>query len=135
MTLRVIICQQIASDEFKLNLWFTDRQRLFTDLLRIQLLLKGIINEEDWFDIKDNIDYIWTRDSHFSELKNNEILRERFEILAGMEEYIGKYISQEWVRKTILHLTDDEIKEMQKQIDKEKEEEPSDEDDIDVEDF
>ena len=50
-----------------------------------------------------------------------------------MEEYIGKYISQEWVRKTILHLTDDDIEEIQKQIDKEKEEEPSDEDDIDTE--
>ena len=130
---------EINRDEIKFTK-FISRLRhrfshLFTDLLRIQLLLKGIINEEDWFDIKDNLDYIWTRDSHFSELKNNEILRERFEILAGMEEYIGKYISQEWVRKTILHLTDDEIKEMQKQIDKEKEEEPSDEDDIDVEDF
>jgi len=44
---------------------------LFTDLLRIQLILKGIINEEDWFEIKDDIDYIWTIDSHFSELKNN----------------------------------------------------------------
>ena len=130
---------EINRDEIKFTK-FISRLRhrfshLFTDLIRIQLLLKGIINEEEWFDIKDNLDYIWTRDSHFSELKNNEILRERFEILAGMEEYIGKYISHEWVRKNILHLTDDEIEEMEKQIDKEKEEEPSDEDDIDTEDI
>ena len=123
---------EINRDEIKFTK-FISRLRhrfshLFTDLLRIQLLLKGIINEEDWFDIKDNIDYIWTRDSHFSELKNNEILRERFEILATMEEYIGKYISHEWVRKNILHLTDDDIEEMQKQIDKEKEEEPPEDD-------
>jgi len=105
---------------------------LFTDLLRIQLILKGIINEEDWFEIKDDIDYIWTIDSHFSELKNNEIIRERFEILQSMEEYIGKFISKEWVQKNILKQTDEDIKEMQKQIDKEKEEEVPDEDDVDV---
>ena len=105
---------------------------LFTDLLRIQLILKGIINEEDWFEIKDDIDYIWTIDSHFSELKNNEIIRERFEILQSMEEYIGKFISKEWVQKNILKQTDEDIKQMQKQIDKEKEEEAPDEDDVDV---
>jgi len=105
---------------------------LFTNLLRIQLILKGIINEEDWFEIKDDIDYIWTIDSHFSELKNNEIIRERFEILQSMEEYIGKFISKEWVQKNILKQTDEDIKEMQKQIDKEKEEEVPDEDDVDV---
>ncbi len=105
---------------------------LFTDLLRIQLILKGIINEEDWFEIKDDIDYIWTIDSHFSELKNNEIIRERFEILQTMEEYIGKFVSKEWVQKNILKQTDEDIKEMQKQIDKEKEEEVPDEDDVDV---
>jgi len=105
---------------------------LFTDLLRIQLILKGIINEEDWFEIKDDIDYIWTIDSHFSELKNNEIIRERFEILQSMEEYIGKFVSKEWVQKNILKQTDEDIKQMQKQIDKEKEEEAPDEDDVDV---
>jgi len=105
---------------------------LFTNLLRIQLILKGIINEEDWFEIKDDIDYIWTIDSHFSELKNNEIIRERFEILQTMEEYIGKFISKEWVQKNILKQTDEDIKQMQKQIDKEKEEEAPDEDDVDV---
>ena len=105
---------------------------LFTNLLRIQLILKGIINEEDWFEIKDDIDYIWTIDSHFSELKNNEIIRERFEILQTMEEYIGKFVSKEWVQKNILKQTDEDIKQMQKQIDKEKEEEVPDEDDVDV---
>lgn len=105
---------------------------LFTDLLRIQLILKGIINEEDWFEIKDDIDYIWTIDSHFSELKNNEIIRERFEILQTMEEYIGKFVSKEWVQKNILKQTEEDIKQMQKQIDKEKEEEAPDEDDVDV---
>jgi len=129
---------EINRDEIKFTKFIAKlRHRfshLFTDLLRIQLILKGIINEEDWFEIKDNIDYIWTKDSHFSELKNNEIIRERFEILQTMEEYIGKYVSQEWVRKNVLQQTEEEIKEMQKQIDKEKEEEPQEDDIGDMED-
>ena len=117
---------EINRDEVKFGKFImTLRQRfshLFTDLLKIQLLLKGIIKEEDWFDIKDNLDYVWTKDAHFSELKNNEIMRERFEILAQAEEYIGKYISNEWVKKNILQQTDEEIKTLQAQMDKEKEE-------------
>ena len=62
------------------------------------------------------------KDAHFSELKNNEIMRERFEILAQAEEYIGKYISNDWVKKNILQQTDEEIKAQQAQMDKEKEE-------------
>ena len=121
---------EINRDEVKFGKYISKlRHRfshLFTDLLKIQLLLKGIIKEEDWFDIKDNLDYRWTKDSHFDELKNNEIIRERFEILAGAEEYIGKYISQEWVKKNILQQTDEEIEKLQKQMDKEKEEDELD---------
>ena len=117
---------EINRDEVKFGKYIAKlRHRfshLFTDLLKIQLLLKGIIKEEDWFDIKDNLDYVWTKDAHFSELKNNEIMRERFEILAQAEEYIGKYISNEWVKKNILQQTDEEIKTLQAQMDKEKEE-------------
>ena len=128
---------EINRDEVKFGKYIAKlRHRfshLFTDLLKIQLLLKGIINEEDWFDIKDNLDYVWTKDSHFSELKNNEIIRERFEILAQAEEYIGKYISNDWVKKNILQQTDEEIKTQQAQMDAEK---PEEEDELgDTEDF
>ena len=136
---------EINRDEVKFGKYITKlRHRfshLFTDLLKIQLLLKGIINEEDWFEIKDNLDYVWTKDSHFSELKNNEIIRERFEILSQAEEYIGKYISNDWVKKNILQQTDEEIKDQQAQMDKEKEEAELDsaDDDMgdtgDIEDF
>ena len=132
---------EINRDEVKFGKYITKlRHRfshLFTDLLKIQLLLTGVINEEDWFDIKDNLDYVWTKDSHFAELKNNEILRERFEILAQAEEYIGKYISNEWVKKNILQQTDEEIKTLAAQIEAEK---PEEEDELggetgDIEDF
>ena len=74
--------------------------------------------DEEWN--KDSIDYVWTRDSHYVELKENEIYRERFEIMTSMEEYIGKYVSNEWVRKNILRQSDADIREIDKQIKKEK---------------
>ncbi len=82
---------------------------MFVDLLRIQCLLKGIIKETDWYDIRDNLEFIWTRDSHYAELKNNEILRERMELLQMVDEYAGKFFSDDWIRKRILRLTDEEI--------------------------
>ena len=88
--------------------------QMFVDLLRIQLILKGIIKEEDWFDIKDNLEFIWTKDSHFAELKNNEILRERMELLQMVDEYSGKFVSDEWIRKRILRMTDEEIEQINK---------------------
>ena len=94
--------------------------------------LKGIIKDSDWDEIKDGIDYVWTRDSHYVELKENEIYRERFEIMATMEEYIGKYVSNEWVRKNILRQTDADIREIDKEIQHEKEageENPDDDED------
>ncbi len=88
--------------------------QMFVDLLRIQLLLKGIIKEEDWYDIKDNLEFIWTKDSHYAELKNNEILRERMELLQMVDEYSGKFVSDDWIRKRILRMTDDEIEQINK---------------------
>jgi len=83
--------------------------QLFVDLLRIQLLLKGVIKQEDWYDIRDNLEFIWAKDSHYAELKNNEVLRERMELLQMVDEYSGKFFSDNWIRKRILRLTDDEI--------------------------
>ena len=111
---------EINRDEVKFSKFISRlRQRfssLITDLLRVQLLLKGIIKEDDWYEIKDAIEYIWTRDSYFAELKQNEILRERLEVLSSLDEYIGKYYSNEWVRKNVLRQSEDEIDEMDKQI-------------------
>ena len=111
---------EINRDEVKFSKFISRlRQRfssLFTDLLRVQLLLKGIIKEDDWYEIKDSIEFIWTRDSYFAELKQNEILRERLEVLSSLDEYIGKYYSNEWVRKNVLRQSEDEIDEMDKQI-------------------
>ena len=62
------------------------------------------------------IEYTFQQDSHFAELKNIEIMRERMEIAQTMEEYVGKYYSSEWVRKNILNQTEAEIRMIDKQI-------------------
>ena len=77
--------------------------------------------------MRDRIRYIWAKDSHFMELKNSEVLRDRFELAAQAEEYVGKYVSKEYVRKSILQQTSEQIEALDKQMDLEKaEEEPED---------
>ena len=128
---------EITRDEVKFGK-FVDRLRhrfshLFTDLLRVQLILRGVIKEEDWWAIKDRIRYIWAKDSHFTELKNSEIMRDRLELVSMAEEYVGKYISVEYLRKNILQQSDEQMKDIDKQIEAEKpeEDETGDEEDED----
>ena len=114
---------EISRDEVKFKK-FIDRLRkrfsdIFLQLLKTQLLLKGIITRQDWDDWKEDIAFDYIEDNYFSELKYNEILRERFEMLAQLDEYIGKYVSNDWVRKNILRQSDEEIVEMKRQMEEE----------------
>jgi Bacteriophage T4-like capsid assembly protein (Gp20). len=42
---------------------------LFNDLLRTQLIIKGIIAETEWPVVRDSIFYDFLQDGHFAELK------------------------------------------------------------------
>ena len=115
---------EITRDELKFAK-FVGRLRkkfseLFHDLLKTQLVLKGIMTLEDWEELKENIQYDYIFDNHFTELKDNELLTERLNSVGMMEPYIGKYFSAEYIRKQVLHFTDEEIEEMDIQIEKEK---------------
>ena len=92
---------------------------IFNDLLRTQLILTGVIAEEEWKQMSEHIQFDFLQDNNFTELKNAELLKERLEMLSQVENYVGTYFSKEWVKKNVLHLTDDEIGEMQKQMDSE----------------
>ena len=61
-------------------------------------------------------------------------MRDRLELVSMAEEYVGKYISAEYLRKNILQQSDEQIKEINKQIETEKPEEDDEEGDED-EDF
>ena len=111
---------EIGRDELKFQK-FIDRLRrrfahLFYDILRKQLVLKGIITQEDWDTMKNDIIVDYVRDNHFTELKNAELIRERIQTLDQMSQYVGDYFSKEWVQKNVLQLSDEDIENMQKQI-------------------
>lgn len=116
----------ISRDEIKFGK-FVEKLRtkfnsLFMDLLRVQLVSKGICTVADWDGLKGKIRIIYAEDNHFSELKENEILNTRLSSLSQIDAYVGKYVSKEWVQKHILKFTEEEISELNKQI---KEEGPS----------
>ena len=115
---------EITRDELKFSK-FVGRLRkkfseIFQDILRTQLILKGIITADDWENIKENIQYDYIYDNHFSELKNIEMLKERMESVSLVEPYIGKYFSHEYIRKQLLKQTDREIEEIDIRIKNEK---------------
>jgi len=112
---------EISRDEVKFQK-FVDRLRrrfsmMFLGILRKQLVLKGIITEQDWDEWKDNIYIDYQKDNHFTELKEMEIYRERAGLLNEMAGFVGEYISKEWAMRNIMRFSDDDMEEIQKEID------------------
>ena len=111
---------EISRDEVKF-FKFVERLRmkfseLFLELLRVQLTLKGIIREDEWKEIEDKLAFKFAKDSHFTELKESEILKDRLQTARDAEDFVGKYYSREWVRKHILRQTEDDVEQIDKQI-------------------
>ena len=114
---------EILRDEVKFSK-FVGRLRkrfsgLFIDMLRTQCLLKNIVTTEDWEVMSEHIQFDFLYDNHFTELKEAELMNERMGLLATVEPYVGKYFSQDYVRRRVLRQTDEEIIEQDKLIKKE----------------
>ena len=114
---------EILRDELKFAK-FVGRLRkrfaqMFNDMLKTQLLLKNIITPEDWESIREHIQYDFLYDNQFAELKESELMNERLGTLATIEPYIGKYYSNDYVRRKVLRQTDAEILEIDEQIEQE----------------
>ena len=114
---------EITRDEVKFQK-FIDRLRkrfshLFYGILKKQLIMKGIITEEDWNNWKNNIVIDFIRDNHFTELKDADILKERLQTMDQVSNYVGEYFSKEWVMKNVLNLGEEDIEDMKKQIEDE----------------
>jgi hypothetical protein len=114
---------EITRDELKFAK-FVGRLRkkfneLFQDLLKTQLILKGVLTDKDWNQIKDDIQYRYAQDQYFDEVKNAENLRNRIDLLNQIQPFVGAYFSQEYVKKNILRMSDKEISDMEAQIDRE----------------
>ena len=114
---------EILRDEVKFSK-FVSRLRkrfsyMFHDMLKTQLILKNIITPEDWNIMEEHIQYDFLYDNHFAELKDAELLNERLGMVQIAEPYVGKYFSQDYLRRKILRQTDEEIIEQDKLIEKE----------------
>ena len=111
---------EILRDELKFTK-FIGRLRkrfsaLFQDILKTQLILKGIIAPEDWDDMEEHIQFDFLFDNHFNELKAQELMLARINLVTQMDPFVGKYFSTEYLRREVLQQTDKEFKEIDKQI-------------------
>jgi len=111
---------EITREEVKFQKFINRLRRkfstLFIDMLKVQLILKGIITQDDWEAIRENCSVDYIEDNFFSELKDFEIMKERLGLLDTISSQIGKYYSEKWVRSNILNQSDDEVEKMNEQI-------------------
>ena len=114
---------EITRDEVKFQKFVARLRKrfgeLFVDLLKTQLILKGICSIEEWDDMKEHIQFDYIADNYFTELKDIEIRNERMNEVAQMDPYVGKYFSAEYIRRQVLKQSDTEIKEIDEQIEQE----------------
>ena len=111
---------EISRDEIKFSKFIT-RMRLrftimFDDLLRTQLVLKKVINADEWDEIQNSIRYKFNTDNHFAELKEAEIMKSRLDLLQSVDSFSGKYFSSQWIKQHILRQSSDEQDEIESQI-------------------
>ena len=114
---------EITRDEVKFQKFVTRLRKkfsdIFNDLLKTQLVLKGVISIEEWDEYKEHIQYDFVADNYFSELKEQEIMNERMALVAQMDPFAGKYFSLEYMRKHILKQTEPEFEEIEGQMEQE----------------
>ena len=116
---------EITRDELKFSKFVARLRNKFSDTfnqaLRVQCVLKGICTAEEFDDFKQYIHYNFIQDNNFEELKDAELMTNRLTLLGSVDAYTGRYFSQAWIQRNVLRLTDDEIKEMQAEMEDEKE--------------
>jgi len=114
---------EILRDELKFAKWIGRLRKkfsaLFHDMLKTQLILKGVIAPEDWEEMQEHIQYDYHFDNHFEELKQAELMGNRLQVATALDPFLGKYYSIEYVRKQVLMQTDNEYDEITRQMDAE----------------
>ena len=116
---------EITRDEVKFTKFVQKLRKkfnvLFNNILKTQLILKGVVAEEDWLSIKENLSYMYMKDGHYAEMRDMDLLRDRLDVLNTIEPFIGQYFSKKYVQKQVFRMSDDEIESMQKEMDAEPE--------------
>ena len=107
--------EEVAFNKY-INRLRTKFNSLFLDLLRVQLIAKGVLTHEGWEEIRSKIKFDYQKDNHFSELKDAEIMNNRLQSLQAIDPFVGKYFSKAWVQTNILHMNEEEIKVIESEI-------------------
>lgn len=119
---------EISRDEVRFTKFVNRLQakfsELFMQLLRVQLLSKNILTDEEWREYSYDFSFDYATDQYFAELKENEMLMSRLQTMREAEPYIGRFFSSRWIKKNVLQMTDDEIEIMDTEVKKEAEENP-----------
>jgi Bacteriophage T4-like portal protein (Gp20) len=110
---------EISRDEVKFSKFIDKLRRklngFFLDILRTQLILKGVATAEDWEVIKGEILFNYVEDNFYAEIKESEMLKERMINVQAADPYVGKYFSKRFIQREILKLTDEQIKDMEEE--------------------
>jgi len=116
---------EVTREEVKFNKFIVRLRnkfsQIFDNALGIQLALKGVCTKEEWQDFKEDIYYAYKKDNNFTELRDAELLRERVNLLATVDPFLGRYYSNKWVKKNILQMSDEQIEDMEKEMEEEQE--------------
>ncbi|QIG70830.1 portal vertex of head protein [Rhizobium phage RHph_I1_18] len=114
---------EISRDEVKFMKFIARLRRrfsgLFIDLLRKQLVLKGIMTSTEFDNIKQYISFEFTSDNTFDESLQNEVMSGRLGVLAQITDFEGVYFSKAYIWREVLHLSQEDIDQMQQEIDAE----------------
>ena len=81
-----------------------------------------------------SLTFKWQSSAYWDELMFNEMWQQRAALLQQLEQYKGQYFSKDWLMRNVLNLSQDEVDDMQKQMDKENKEDPPDEEEGDDDD-
>ena len=125
---------EITRDEVKFTKFVQKLRKkfnvLFNNLLKTQLILKGVVAEEDWLSIKENLSYEYMKDGHYAEMRDMDLLKDRLDVLNTIEPFIGQYFSKKYVQKSVFRMSDEEIETMQKDMDSEPDETEDEDEDL-----
>jgi len=114
---------EITRDEVKFNKFIERLRRkfsaLFSEALRVQLIAKQIIRPDEWDAIAQDLRFDFQEDNHFAELKESEVLAQRLDTLQRIQPYVGVYYSMEYIKRFVLKQSEEDIKEIEKNINKE----------------
>ena len=115
---------EITRDELKFTKFIGKLRRkfstLFNDLLKTQLILKGVMTAQDWDEMVDDVQYKYAQDAYYAESKDQELLRSRIEILGQLAPFDGQYVTKKYIQNHVLRFTEEEVDEMDKDMEEQK---------------